>query len=69
VTARVIQNVFIHEHNRLEAAEQEHRLAKTHYREVAVHRVCGITEHDQRFRSAAERAEAAREQLLRALAV
>jgi len=60
VTARVIQNVFTHEHNQLEAAKQAYQLAMAHKREVMNRPIWDR----QRFREALDRECDARENYL-----
>lgn len=56
--------VFTHEHNALEVAAQEWELAERHFREVCQHGDMRNPDHQQRFRDAVERREAARERWL-----
>ena len=67
MTAQVLSNFFKHEHNALEVATQEYRLAKTHFREVMHYRDCTNPEHQKRFRDALDRQEVARERYVEAL--
>jgi len=67
VTAQVIYEGFAHQHNALDVATQEYELAKLYFREVLKYRDATNPEHQQRFRDALERQEAARNAYLKAL--
>ncbi|WP_020472389.1 hypothetical protein [Zavarzinella formosa] len=67
MTAKVLEDFFCHEHNRLEVARQEYAAAKQHFREVMQNRIAGNTDHDRRFRDALNRQSAAREKLVELL--
>jgi hypothetical protein len=67
VTAEVLTNFFRHEHNALEVATQEYRLAKKHFRDVMHYRDCTDQEHQKQFRDALNRQEVARERYVEAL--
>ena len=59
VTARVLTDYFVHEHNALDVAKQEYELAKRHVREVLKCRQAGNTRHELRFQDALARRDAA----------
>ncbi len=59
MTARVLTDYFVHEHNPLEVSKQEYELAKRHVREVLKYRQAGNTRHELRFQDAVARRDAA----------
>ncbi len=60
MTARVIP-VFDHLYNEREVAEQEHRFAEAHFKEVMRYRDATNPDHQRRYRDAFERRVAARQ--------
>ena len=63
VSALVIP-VFGHVYNEREVAEQEHRLAEAHFKEVMRYRDATNPDHQRRYRDAFDRRVAARERLV-----
>lgn len=67
VTAEVLTNFFTHEHNALEVATQDYKLAKAHFRDVLHYRDATNPEHQKRFQDALDRQELARERYVESL--
>jgi hypothetical protein len=67
MSARILDNIFTHDHNALDVARQEYNMAKQHFREVMKHRDCTNAEHQRRFRDALERQGVARERFVELL--
>ncbi|WP_020471497.1 hypothetical protein [Zavarzinella formosa] len=67
MTAQILANIFTHDHNALEVARQEYEAAKKHFREVMENKVCGIPDHERRYRDAMERQNSACEKFAKTL--